>query len=95
MILEKSRLNEKEFEEIFTKLREYISLIDEKELRLNLTRAKEIMEEIDATDIVFIAAALSIPNGVVWSDDKDFKRQNAVPVFNTQELIRYSKKRSI
>ncbi|MDI6655108.1 MAG: PIN domain-containing protein [Candidatus Hydrothermarchaeota archaeon] len=95
LILEKSGLKEHEFEEIFTKLKEYINLISEKELRPNLTKAMAVMEKIDATDVVFIAAALSVPNGVIWSDDKDFKRQNIVPVFNTQELIKYSKKRGI
>ncbi len=95
LILEKSGLKEHEFEEIFTRLREYINLIDEKELRRNLARAKDVMKKIDATDVVFIAAALSVPDGVVWSDDKDFKRQNTVPVFNTQELIRHSRRRSI
>lgn len=95
LILEKSGLKEREFEEIFTKLKEHINLIEDVDLKPNLPEAKAVMEKIDATDVVFIAAALSVPDEVIWSDDKDFKRQSIVPAYDTQELIRHLKKRGI
>ncbi|MFH1774671.1 MAG: PIN domain-containing protein [Methanobacteriota archaeon] len=38
------------------------------------------MEKIDANDVVFIAAALTAANAVIWSDDKS-------------ELIKHRKRR--
>lgn len=45
------------------------------------------MERHDPKDSLFIACALSNPNSVIWSDDKHFKKQNIIKVYNTKEII--------
>ena len=45
------------------------------------------MEKIDPTDTIFIAAALS-KNAAIWSNDKDFQKQNKIDVFTTKDMIK-------
>ena len=50
-------------------------------------KAKEIMEDIDKEDVVFIAAALSQENSIIWSDDKHFEKQDKVLVLKTKDMV--------
>ncbi len=55
-------------------------------------QAPEIMDSIDSGDAVFLAASLAYNKCPIWSNDKHFKKQNLVPTFTTQELIRMLQK---
>jgi len=50
--------------------------------------ALEIIKEIDIDDVLFIACALAYPNSILWSNDKDLKKQNKVTVLSTAEIIK-------
>ena len=93
-ILGKSGYSEKEFENIINKLLGYICLVSLKIIELKLWEAKEVMKEIDVNDTVFLAAALALNKAQIWSDDKDFDRQNKVRIIKTNEMIKIFEKQS-
>jgi predicted nucleic acid-binding protein len=68
----------------FVKLEEYSSLFPK---TLHLTKKlsnKQCLEFIN--DIDFFALSLKI-DCPIWSNDKNFKKQNKIIVFNTKEII--------
>ena len=73
---------------------QFIRLIPEEELLFYLEEAEQIMEKIDLEDAVFIAAALSQENAVVWSDDKHFDKQDRIMVLKTKHMVRLFKENS-
>lgn len=85
-IIDKSRLNEKEFLSLLRKLLGIVKIIRMKETFAYKERAKKIMDKIDLNDAPFIASALAT-KAVIWSDDRHFKKQNEVPTYNTKEML--------
>ena len=86
-ILEKSGLTEKEYDKLMAILFKYIKLVPTEEIRKNWGKAKKIMGHIDKEDAIFIAAALSIRDSIIWSDDKHFKKQDKVKVLKTGDMV--------
>jgi putative PIN family toxin of toxin-antitoxin system len=87
-ILKKSKLKTSQFDLLMATLKENLTIIPKYEIR-RIKEAKEIMDNIDPNDTIFIALALSTLNDGIWSDDIHFKKQNVVKVWNTEELIRF------
>jgi putative PIN family toxin of toxin-antitoxin system len=85
-ILRKSGYSEKEFIEAITSLLNHVRVVGYEEIRSNFDEAYEIMKSIDISDTIFIATALAL-DAFIWSDDKDFKRQNRVKVLTTKDMI--------
>lgn len=52
----------------------------------NLKKAIDIMRDIDEKDVQFIALALSIKNDGIWTNDKHFKKQNAIKILTTYDI---------
>lgn len=86
-ILRKSKLSEQQFNLLMATLKENLIIVPKYEIR-RIKEAKEIMDNIDSNDTVFVALALSTINDGIWSDDVHFKKQNVVKVWNTKELIK-------
>jgi len=87
-ILKKSKLKTSQFDLLMATLKENLMIIPKYEIR-RIKEAKEIMDNIDPNDTIFIALALSTLNDGIWSDDIHFKRQNVVKVWNTEELVKF------
>ncbi len=88
LILEKSGMNNVEFEDLFNILMRYINLIMFRKFSEQLESAKRIIQHVDPDDVVFIALALSFENDGVWSDDKHFKMQEEIEIYTTEEVVR-------
>lgn len=86
-IIEKSGLSELEFLVILHNLLCFVRIIPTEEIIQNWDKAKQIMEHIDPEDVTFIATALSKENSIIWSDDKDFEKQNKIVVLKTRDMI--------
>lgn len=87
IVLEKSELSDYEYEDLFKKLFSYISLVSTEDVKTTLEEAGREMKDIDANDVVFLAAALSIKDSIIWSDDKHFERQTKAKVLKTDEIF--------
>ncbi len=87
LILEKSKLSEKDYDSLLNQLLSHITIVSEYEVKRNLPKAAKLMEKIDIEDAPFITAALSI-GGCIWSEDRHFKQQDKVAVFTTLEMMK-------
>ena len=85
--MEKSGFTEKEFHDVMADLFLHIHIVPEEDIRKNWNEAIGIMKHIDEEDVVFIAAALSISDSVIWSDDGHFEKQDKVKVLKTEEMV--------
>ena len=87
-ILDKSGLNEQEFDELLRLLLKYMNIVPTEQIKSFRGKALEIMKDIDINDTLFIATALAFENSVIWSDDKALKKQTAIKILNTNEMIK-------
>lgn len=87
-ILKKANISEDQFNLIYGKLKEKLTLLEDVIIENKMKEAKSIMDRVDKDDTPFIAAALSTKSDI-WSDDKHFEKQNRVKVWKTKDLIKY------
>lgn len=87
-ILKRTKLTEDQLEGLLGLLFSKISVIGDALIKAKMSEAKSIMDGIDKDDTPFIAAALSIENDGIWSEDKHFKRQTKINVWKTEELLK-------
>lgn len=86
-IQRQGRLDDAEFERLLSLFMEKIFLVREERLLSAIGRAIAVVRPIDIDDAAFIACALAT-KGVLWSDDAALKRQTAVRVLNTEEMLK-------
>jgi predicted nucleic acid-binding protein len=87
-ILDKSRMTVHDFDSVLERILENVALIPDRDIEAHRTEAEKIMSRIDFSDAPFIAAALGIPDSIIWSDDRHFERQKKVAVVKTEQLFR-------
>ena len=86
LVLEKSGMIKEEYDDLLAHLLDHILLVPDEKIFQNLEEAKQIMAHIDPDDVVFIAAALSLHNTILWSDDKDFQKQDKINQTTTKQI---------
>jgi len=93
-LLTKSKMKEKDFEELLNLLLRKVIIIPNEVLSHYKKEAYQIIKDIDPDDAIFIACALAFTDSVLWSDDKKLKQQSKVRIINTNEIysLVYSKK---
>ena len=90
-IMDKAKISEQQFDKIKEIALKNVETISDLAIQDKMPQAKEIMDKIDEKDTPFIAAALSIKNEGIWSDDRHFKKQDKIKVWNTRDLMDYIK----
>ena len=88
LVIEKSGIGEQEYAKMLNVLLSRITLVPEEHIQQKLEEAANILNKIDPDDVVFLATALSMPDSVIWSNDKDFERQDKVKVLKTEEMVK-------
>lgn len=68
------------------RLFEYITVVPHDEVLASLQEAARVMREIDPDDALYIATALE-RDATIWSDDRDFRKQDFVSVVTTSEMV--------
>ena len=86
LIIKKSGLTVDEFHRLLARILDYVVLVPTEVIEEHVREAKSIMCDIDPKDTVFIATALSFENAVIWSEDKDFDKQDKIKVVKTRQL---------
>ncbi|NMA44372.1 MAG: PIN domain-containing protein [Candidatus Diapherotrites archaeon] len=84
-IVKKSKGSEDDFNYLFAILLKNIKIIDDKELLPYLPAAKTLIS--DKKDLLYFACAL-YKDTVIWSNDKEFKKQKRVKIFTTEEMLK-------
>ncbi len=85
-LLEKSEMNPAEFDLLLQIILKKVLVVPNEVLNKYFTEAMRIIEKIDPDDVPFIACALAYPESILWSDDKQLKKQSSVKVLNSQEI---------
>ncbi len=80
----KTKRSEEEFNDLFTLFERRVILIPKKEIDSFIVKAEMISS--DPKDIAYFALALKI-KCPIWSNDKELKKQQAVKIYSTEELI--------
>ena len=86
LLLKKSGMNEKEFNELMGLILKKVAIVQEEVLLKYRQEALEIIRGIDESDVVFIACALAHDNSILWSNEKRLKNQSRVKVMSTNEI---------
>ena len=86
MILEKSGMTEEEYSKVLDDILLRVNIVQMELFKDKLWEASNLIGNIDADDVVFLAVALWI-NGFVWSEDKDFEKQNKIKILKTKDLL--------
>jgi len=85
-LIRKSRCGEESFSILFESLSSKCRILEDDIILGKMGEAEKVMDRVDPDDTPFIAAALAI-DADIWSDDSHFKKQKAVTVLTTKELI--------
>jgi predicted nucleic acid-binding protein len=85
-IFKKSQMTKEEFDKLLGLLLRKVLIVPDEALRDFKEEAVTIMENIDINDAVFVACALAYSNSVIWSDDKDFKKQLVILIMTTKQM---------
>jgi predicted nucleic acid-binding protein len=88
LILKKTNADLKDVDSLISNLFAYINILPLKAFERSIKRSEKIMRDIDMEDAVFVACALSLPDSVIWSNDRHLKKQNLVKVYNTKEILK-------
>lgn len=82
-LLQKSLLSETDFNAVFEKLFAKITVVPKKDLTAFIPAAATLSN--DSKDWPYLACALK-EDAIIWSEDKEFKKQKRVGVKTTSEL---------
>jgi predicted nucleic acid-binding protein len=85
-LIPKSRLNNEQFDYLIQLLFSKMNFVPEEDIEPLKDSAITIMKNIDLDDSPFLALAMML-NAPIWSNDRHFKRQKAVAVFTTKEIL--------
>ncbi len=86
-LLPKARVSASSFRALLNTFLERVSFVDDARIQQFMPQARAVLDPIDPKDTPFLAAALAIGAGGIWSHDPHFTKQNLVNVFNTDDLL--------
>lgn len=86
-ICRRAGYSHEEFEVLLSLVTESIIIIEKERYAEQLAEADKLIGRVDRGDVPFLALALSIPCGVWTENEKHFRTQNKVKVWNTQEIV--------
>jgi predicted nucleic acid-binding protein len=87
LVLKKSGMSEKQFNNIFDILLDNVILVSEEQFAECLDEANDLMGKIDIDDVVFLACAIALETDI-WTDDGDFQKQKKVKVLKTKDFVK-------
>ncbi len=84
MLLEKTHRTDEDFEEFVGILQKRIETVPREEFADEIPEARSASP--DGKDVPYIALAAHL-NAAVWTDDKELRKQNAVEIYSTTEVV--------
>jgi len=86
-LLDKTRLTDEQLNLALSLLFSRIFVVSDIVVESKMDQAKEIMDALDPDDTPFVALALAVENDGIWSDDKHFRQQNRIRIWETKDLL--------
>ena len=88
-ILKRSKLPKEEISEVFSFIKEQVNTIPFEDFNKHASEAESLAPH--SKDIQFFALSLAFNNCPIWSDEKAFKEQDKIEIFDTDKLLRLLK----
>ena len=88
-IVKKAKINDNQIDYLFNLLMENIIIISDKKINQYMGKAINVMKDIDINDSPILACALAIENDGIWTEDRDFDKQNKIKIWKTSDLINF------
>ena len=86
-LLDKTQLTDEQLNLALSLLFSRIFVVSDIVVESKMDQARKIMDALDPDDAPFIALALAVENDGIWSDDKHFKQQNRIRIWETKDLL--------
>ena len=86
-LLDKTRLIDEQLNLALSFLFSRVFVVSDIVVESKMDEAKKIMDALDPDDTPFIALALAVENDGIWSDDRHFKQQNTIRIWETKDLL--------
>ncbi len=87
IIKKKSGLSDSNFSNLLARILVQITIVNDDELTPFIPAATSLIE--DKKDLLYLACAL-YKDTKIWSNDKEFKKQNRIKIFTTEEMLKES-----
>lgn len=79
-----------EFEILFSLITDNIEIVEKQKYEKYLKDADKLIGAVDKGDVPFLALALSMPNGGIWTQNaKHFERQKKIRIWATTDILRH------
>jgi predicted nucleic acid-binding protein len=89
VVVEKTGEDHETVSDLAERLFEHVTVVPREAVLDSLHGAARVMREIDPNDALYLATALE-RDATIWSDDRDFHKQDLVSVVTTSEMVEYS-----
>jgi predicted nucleic acid-binding protein len=86
-LLKKSGLEPAAFHQLLGLVLQKVVIVPTETLLRYRTEAYDLVKDIDPDDTLFIACALAYSGSVIWSEDKELKKQGRIHIITTTEMF--------
>ncbi len=87
LIARKAGIDQAELDQFTEEIFQVVQTIPFSKYRSYIDKGLNIIGDVDKDDAPFIALALSLDADGIWTNDKDFEKQDAVKVWKTKDLV--------
>lgn len=84
-IVFRSKLSKEELSEVFEFIKEQIEIIPLEEFNMFKDKAEKLAPH--PKDIQYFASSLALDKSPIWSQERGFKEQEEIKIFNTNDLL--------
>ena len=88
LIARKASINQDELIQFTEELFQVVQTIPFSKYKSHIDEGVNVIGDIDKDDAPFIAIALALGADGIWTNDKDFNKQNVVKVWKTKDLAK-------
>ncbi len=86
LIARKAGIDQDELDQFTEELFQILQTIPFSKYESHIDKGLDIIGDVDKDDAPFIALALALNADGIWTNDKDFEKQDAVKVWKTKDL---------
>ena len=86
LVVGKSGLTSTEVASLIETIFTYVDVVPRSEVLGSLHEASRCMRDVDPDDALYLATAIE-RDATIWSDDRDYREQELVPVTTTGEMV--------
>jgi len=80
-------MNTEDFEKLLQLLLNKVKIVAHEKIAPYKEEAYNLIKHIDPDDTLFIACCLAHNDSVLWSDDKQLKKQDRIRIIDTKDMI--------